>query len=201
MIGASQSALSIQKPSQTGPRTQGEGKGVERPAAARSAPPTKVGLLIARLVSEPSSISGIEPNIAQENHPVTAHCRSVNRDPRFTIHDPRFPSCLSRAWKRASPQRSRSASLRIKATFSPLRRWCLSPSRDDPSRIENSLSLKLIPGTCLSHQKAQRASGAFAECPLVVSFLTAFSESDETTERRLELHSNNRRNPSHRPGK
>jgi hypothetical protein len=63
MIGASQRALSIQNPSQAGPRTQGEGKGVARAAAAGSTLVAKGGLVTARLVSERSSVSGINPGI------------------------------------------------------------------------------------------------------------------------------------------
>lgn len=51
---ASQSALSIQNPSQAGLRTQGEGSGVEGAAAARSAGAAKAGL-----VSERASVNGI----------------------------------------------------------------------------------------------------------------------------------------------
>ena len=63
MIGASQSALSIQNPSQAGPRTQGEGNRVERVTAAGSARAAKTGFVIAPLASERSSVSGIKPGI------------------------------------------------------------------------------------------------------------------------------------------
>jgi hypothetical protein len=63
MIGASQSALSIQNPSQAGPRIQGDGNGVARAAAAERALVAKAGLVTALLSSERSSVSGINPGI------------------------------------------------------------------------------------------------------------------------------------------
>ena len=63
MIGASQSALSIQNPSQAGPRTQGEGSEVAHAVAPGIALTANAGLVMARLARLLPSVSGIEPGI------------------------------------------------------------------------------------------------------------------------------------------
>jgi hypothetical protein len=75
MIGASQKALSIQNPSQAGPRTQGDGD--DTALAAGSAPSAKAVLAMVAFVGQVLPIDGINFRIRLFSKAVKSNVNSV----------------------------------------------------------------------------------------------------------------------------
>ena len=73
MIGASQKALSIQNPSQAGPRTHGDGDDTALAVAAGSAPSAKTVLAMVAFVGQLSPIDGINFRIRLFNQAVKSN--------------------------------------------------------------------------------------------------------------------------------
>ena len=77
MIGASQNALSIQNPSQAGPRTQGDGNDTVLAVAAGSAPSAKTVLAMVAFVGQLSPIDGINFRIRLFNQTVKSNVNGL----------------------------------------------------------------------------------------------------------------------------